>query len=74
MDKILEEVDFSRVEACESTVELVDYVLEYFENRIVTPEKYKKVLSVLCLTFKGLHLDEILDIVSYPFLISNIFS
>ena len=61
--EILKDVDFEKIDGFCTTSELIEYVLDYFEERIVEKQKYKMVLTCLCLTFKGLQLDEIKKIV-----------
>jgi hypothetical protein len=53
VNEILSEMDFERIENIHNTDDLMDYILEYFENRIMKKEKFQKVCSLLILTFKG---------------------
>ena len=63
--EILKEVDFQKIQEFESTSDLIEYVIDYFEEKIVDKQKYKLVLACLSLTFKGLKLDEIKNIVIF---------
>ena len=55
-------IDYERLEALTNTEELNEYIVEYFSNNTIDHVKYKKALSILTLTQKGLTLSEIMDI------------
>lgn len=61
----LKDVDFSRFENIHTIDELMDYILEYYETRIMKKEKFQKVCAILILTFKGLTFPEIDRIVKF---------
>ena len=68
VQEILSQVDYEAIETCTDTEELILYVLDYFEDKIIDPEKFKMLFCSMSLTFKGLKIQEILDIVSFHFL------
>lgn len=53
-----------RIEEANDAVELILSLLDYMEDKIVEPEKFRMVFTTLTLTFKGLKLSEIMEIVS----------
>jgi hypothetical protein len=61
---ILASVDLDKIEMLNDAEELIMKILDYFEDKIIAPEKYKKVFETMSLTFKGLTLREIMKIVS----------
>ena len=63
--RIISEVDYSRFESITTTEELMHYVLEYFEDRIMKREKFQKCLCCLVLTFKGLTYTEINRVIKF---------
>lgn len=64
VQEILSQVDYEAIETCKDTEELILYILEYFEDKIMDAEKFKMLFCSMSLTFKGLKIQEILDIVS----------
>lgn len=41
----------------------MEFVLEFFEDKIVEPAKFRLLFSALVITFKGLKVSELLEIV-----------
>lgn len=63
VNDILKEVDFDKITKIDETSELIDFILKFFEDKIIPKKKYKCVMATLSMTFKGLLLEEILQIV-----------
>ena len=64
IEEILSQVDYEAIENTNDSEELILYILNYFEDKIMDAEKFKMLFCCMSLTFKGLKVQEILDIVS----------
>ena len=65
IEKMMSEVDFDRIDNIHNVEDLMDYILEFFEVRIMHQRKFEKVCVILILTFKGLSYDEINRVVNF---------
>ena len=63
VQKILAQLDFSQIENLMETDDLIYYILDYFDDKIMDSEKFKMVFCCMILTFKGLKISEIMAIV-----------
>lgn len=59
LDKIFENFDLSVFESISQTDELMDYILEFYETKLMPKEKFIKTCVLLNLTFKGLSQQEL---------------
>jgi hypothetical protein len=63
--EILCDIDLDRFDDIAGIDDLMQYILEYFERRIMDREKFIKVLALLIQTFKGLTYDELDRVVKF---------
>lgn len=63
--KLLEDFDYEIFESINDTAQLMDYILEYYEGRMMSKEKFMKTCVVLNLTFKGLSKSEMNRIIVF---------
>jgi hypothetical protein len=64
VQRILASFDISQIENLADTDQLIYLMLDYFDDKIMDPEKFKMVFCCMILTFKGLRISEIMNIVS----------
>ena len=66
--ELLSDFDYEIVDGINHTDELMDYILEYYEGRLMHRDKFMKTCVVLNLTFKGLsrpEMNRIMDFKQY---------
>jgi hypothetical protein len=63
--KLLADFDYEIFESINDTGHLMDYILEYYEGRVMSKEKFMKTCVVLNLTFKGLSKSEMNRIIVF---------
>lgn len=61
----MEDFDYEIFESINDTAQLMDYILEYYEGRMMSKEKFMKTCVVLNLTFKGLSKSEMNRIIVF---------
>lgn len=64
VQRILAPFDINQIENLAHTDQLINLMLDYFDDKIMDPEKFKMVFCCMILTFKGLRISEIMSIVS----------
>jgi hypothetical protein len=62
-EKMLSSLNYKSLESLEDEVKLVIFVIEFYENKLTTKINLLQILSMLCLTHKGLTTTEILRVV-----------
>lgn len=53
LDNVFQNFDYNVFETIENTDDLMNYILEYYEDRLMPKKKFRKTCIVLNLTFKG---------------------
>lgn len=61
------EADYNKLQEIKSNEELIRFIVEFYENKLMPAEKYKRLLLILCSTFKGLLYSEIQHLVLAKF-------
>jgi hypothetical protein len=64
LEKIISELDLAEVEKIDNIERLFEFVLNFYENRLVSREKFKKTLLAITITQKGLTLPELMTLVT----------
>lgn len=65
MGNILNGLDYQKFDTIDKTDDLMNYILEFYETRLMPKEKFIKTCIVLNITFKGLSHSEMIRIVKY---------
>lgn len=63
MERLITGLDYTRLETILTLEDLLSYVMDFYSQRLLTPEKFKRTICAITLTQKGLTIAEIAALV-----------
>jgi hypothetical protein len=64
IERLIASLDLTRLEMVNTLEDLLNYIIDFYSQRVLTPDKFKKTMCAITLTQKGLTIAEIAALVT----------